>query len=505
MTLVRTLALALVFSLAARPAAAQVVPAAGWAASQIPTPGTVQGGVVRQGDAILVGQGSFGVGSQQVIRLDTAGATTIATGFNSLGGFALDAAGTLWVVDNGGNLAGAATGDTVFAIPDALTRTTAVTALGQEVLPAGTIPFAMDALVLPDASLLVSDAVGPGAGRVVRVGGSPAALTGFATGLDFLGGLALAADETVLVANLDGTFVGAVLAYAGDGTPLGTVAGGLSGAFALAVDNDGHTLVSGGFTGDFSSSTVMAIAPDGAVTERARGFAFTGELFHDATRDELLVLDFGASHVDAICRDRDGDGVCDADDDCPAAADPGQTDTDGDGLGDACDPCTDGIVVATPKLVIAKISAPAGDEALAFTGELPAFPASPPLDPVATGARVRIADTAGALLDVTIPGGAFDETTKRGWKVKDGGFKYVNRAGTEGIVAVKVKPSAKVPGLVVFGVHGKKGTWAVDPSRLPLAGTFAVDTAAGQCGDAAFPGPAPVCVHDPVKAKVKCK
>ncbi len=468
--------------LAAGTAWAQVVPAAGYAARQIATPATVQGGVVRAGDAILVGQGSFGAGLQHVIRLAAGGATTIATGLNSMGGLALAPGGTLYVTDNGGNLAGAATGDTLFAVPDALTRTTAVAALGSEVVPAGTIPFAMDALVLPDDSVLVSDAVGPGAGRVVRLAGSPAVLTTFATGLDFLGGLAL--DGRVLVANLDGSFTGHVLAYQPDGTPLPAVKDGLGGAFGVAVDADGNLLVSGGFTPDFSSSTVVAIAADGTVTERAHGFGFSGEIFHDAARDELLVLDFGVSRIDAICRDRDGDGVCDAD-----------------------DTCTNGIAVAKPKLVVAKLAAPSGDEALALTGQLPAFPGVPALDPVTTGARVVVSDTAGTLLDVSIPPGAFDEGQKRGWKVKDGTFKYVNRAGIQGVVAVKVKPSDKVPGLVLFAVKGKKGTWAVDPARLPLAATFVVNTVGPQCGDAVFPGPAPVpsCVHDPVKAKVKCK
>jgi hypothetical protein len=37
--------------------------------------------------------------------------------------------------------------------------------------------------------------------------------------------------------------------------------------------------------------------------------------------------------------DSDHDGVPDASDNCPAAANPDQADSDGDGIGDACDPC----------------------------------------------------------------------------------------------------------------------------------------------------------------------
>jgi len=42
--------------------------------------------------------------------------------------------------------------------------------------------------------------------------------------------------------------------------------------------------------------------------------------------------------------DSDGDGVRDADDNCPAVSNTGQGDSDGDGIGDACDPVNDGNV-----------------------------------------------------------------------------------------------------------------------------------------------------------------
>jgi hypothetical protein len=186
----------LMLLLTAGGARAAVVAAPGWAVHTIPALGTVQGGVVRAGDAILVGRGDFGPGTESIVRLDAGGATTIATGFSSLGGFDLDETGTLYVVDNCLEC-GATTGDTVYAIPDALTRTTSVTAAGHEVLPAGTIPTAFDVLALAPGDLLVSDAVGNGDGRVVAVtsGGAEDLITG----LDLGGGVALAADGTLRV------------------------------------------------------------------------------------------------------------------------------------------------------------------------------------------------------------------------------------------------------------------------------------------------------------------
>src|SRR5213083_842898 len=147
-------------------ARAAVVAAPGYAVHTITTPDTVEGGVVREGDAILVGQGpGFTAGAQTIVRLDAGGPTTIATGFNSLGGFDLAPDGTLYVVDNcftGDGCGTTATGDTVYAIPDALTRTPAVTAAGQEVEPSGTTPWpaAVAAVVRVSASGIAVTAAG---------------------------------------------------------------------------------------------------------------------------------------------------------------------------------------------------------------------------------------------------------------------------------------------------------------------------------------------------------
>jgi hypothetical protein len=464
--------------LAAPAARAAVVAAPGYAAHAITTPGTIQGGVVRRGGAILVGQGTYG--TETIVRLDGTAATTVATGFNSLGGFDLDAAGTLYVTDNCRECPGATTGDTVYAIADALTRTTAATALGAEVVPAGTIPYAGDVLVAPGGALLVCDQAGSTDGRIVRVSGTTA--SDLITGLGYCGGLAITPGGTLLVGNVDAsTFVGSVLEYALDGTPAGTLVGGLPGEYAHALDADGNLLVTGEYSLD-CSGVLRAVAPDGTVVERAHGFCFSADVFFDAARNEALVLDGAASGDDtkrifAICRDRDGDGLCDAD-----------------------DPCT-GVPIAKPKLALAKLGETPGSQTLALKGAM-TVPAAPALDPVETGVRVLV----DGVVDATIPGGAFDRATKTGWKAKKGAFKYQNgQGGIMGIVKVAVKVSAKTPGLVQFAVSGKHGTYSVDPAALPRQATFIVDAADGQCGDAGFAGPAPVCEYDAGKGKLRCQ
>jgi hypothetical protein len=464
--------------LAAAPGAAAVTAAPGWAAHSIPTPGTVQGGVIRSGDVILLGQGAFGAGLEQVIRLDGGVATTIAAGFNALGGFALDAAGTLYVVDNGGNLAGAVTGDTVYAIPDALTRTTALPAVGAEVVPKGSIPFAQD-VALDGSDLIVSDGVGPGAGRVVRVSGGN--VTNLITALDYTAGVTV--DGTrLLVGNVDGSFVGSLSQYTLAGTFVTTLASDLPGNYAHAIDNDGNILITGLHTEDFSSSYVIAVAPGGGITHRADGFTFSTELFHDTARDETLILDVGVAQIEAICRDTDGDGVCNAD-----------------------EACTDGVAVGKPKLQLKKLNTPTGDDGLVFRGEMTVSD-SPAIDPVAHGARIVVTDGNGTVADVTIPPGPVDPVTKIGWKPNKAGtaWTYANKGGLSGISKVSVKTTPKTPGLVKFAVTGKNGAFPTTPAALPLAATFTL-APAGQCGEADFSGPSASCEFNGKQSTVKCK
>src|SRR3972149_3548375 len=54
----------------------------------------------------------------------------------------------------------------------------------------------------------------------------------------------------------------------------------------------------------------------------------------------LLALQLSASTPLLACpEDSDGDGICDATDNCPTVANPSQADTDHDEIGDACDLC----------------------------------------------------------------------------------------------------------------------------------------------------------------------
>ena len=465
-------------------AGAAVVAAPGYAIRNYPTPVPVQGGVVRKGNALFFGQGpTFTAGAQSIVRLDGTRLTTIATGFNSLAGFDIDAAGNLYVVDNcfGSDGCGSpTTGDTVYKIANATTRTTATTAAASELLPSGTFATPQDVLVIGSGVVLVSDAVGPGAGRIVKLV-EPSTVSNVVTGLDFLGGLATDG-STLFVGNLDGTFVGSVKKFVlATGAPLGTLVGGLSGSYGLARDEAGNVLVTGGFTSDFSSSTVEAVNGAGTKTERAHGFSFSGDIAFDAARGQALVLDFAATQVTAICADANDDGVCDADVAGPAAVD-------------------------KPKLKLTRQLTPPGDDTLSMKGTM-TIPTSPTLDPVANGATVMVDDADGrVIVDVVVPGGAYDPVTRTGWKARGTppSWTYKNPLGLLGITSIKLTRTAAAPSLVRFTVKGKNGDFSSIDATLPVRGVVVLGPS-GQGGLMTFTGPVRACTPLGGGSTLNCK
>ncbi|MEW6271638.1 MAG: hypothetical protein AB1689_20335, partial [Thermodesulfobacteriota bacterium] len=168
--------------------------------------------------------------------------------------------------------------------------------------------------------------------------------------------------------------------------------------------------------------------------------------------------------------------------------------------------CEAGTAVARPSLAIRRLGTPPGDDALLFTGDvaLP-HPFSPALDPLATGVHVVVEDATGARsLDVLVPGGAYDPATRSGWKAAPNGlgWRYVNRSAAPpgGITSVVLKDlSRQEAGRVRFTVRGARGSYPIDPAALPLEGLLILDpptAETGQCGRAAFAGPAPSCRGD---------
>lgn len=284
---------------------AAVVGAPGWIAGTVELPGVNASDVAAAGSSFLVGIGAYGAQGQSIVRVDRDGSTTtLVTQLNSIGGIAYDAAGDrLLFTDNGlGAPPGTAvTGDTVYALPDPLGQTSAVSAATLELAPSGSIPFAQAVVALPGGDVLVGDAAGFGAGRVVEL--SAGVLTDLISGLDYTAGvsLSLSPANELLVGDVDSaTYAGSVDRYSLAGAFLGTLVGSLSGMYDQAVASTGDLLVTGGYTEDFSSSNILLVTPTGAATSIATGFGFSSGIAIDGPSQQVLALDFGAAYVDTL-------------------------------------------------------------------------------------------------------------------------------------------------------------------------------------------------------------
>lgn len=157
--------------------------------------------------------------------------------------------------------------------------------------------------------------------------------------------------------------------------------------------------------------------------------------------------------------------------------------------------------VSRPQVLLLKLDKPAGEHKAKIAGniQLP-NPIAPDLDPLLNGVRLAVRDSAGnAVIDVDIPGGAFDKATKAGWKrnAKGNVFKWMNKAGIDGIFKVLLKEgSPKNPGLIKFIVIGKGGAYGVNPDDLPLSITLDLGpkySLVNQCGEQIFEGQSGLC------------
>ena len=274
--------------LAPAAARAEITAAPGLVVSSTDIGGAVQGDVAFAGSAIFVATGTFG--SQSILRIDDSGSTEVITGLNSVGGIIFDdASGVLYFLDNGYG-PGAATGDTLYALPDAI-EATATDAASLELLSSESIPAAAGLVMESNESILITDAAGDDLGRVLRYSISDGTLTEIINGFDYLAGISVSSAGTILVGNVDATsFVGTIEEISSDGTLVGTFSTP-GGAFDQQPDADGNLLVTGPFAGDFSSSVVVSLDPQGNSTEIASGFCFSAGIDIDGPSGQVAVLD----------------------------------------------------------------------------------------------------------------------------------------------------------------------------------------------------------------------
>lgn len=256
----------------------------GYAVSSITTPGPANGDVVVAGGALFVGIGGFGVGGQSVVRIDGGGVTTLADGFNSLGGMIYDPVNDrLLTGDNGGEQGGAITGDTLYAIDDPFGSPGSPAAASTlELLPMGSVPGYSDIVLDPtDASgdtAIIGDASGsiPPNGQLLSVILSSGATSVLQSGLAFTAGLATDGSSVFFGESLldfSGQVSSVPVASATD--PAALIAAIALGQYDVELSGDGTLITSAG-------SQIVRVDPGtGSQTTVASGFGFATGLFED--------------------------------------------------------------------------------------------------------------------------------------------------------------------------------------------------------------------------------
>ena len=170
--------------------------------------------------------------------------------------------------------------------------------------------------------------------------------------------------------------------------------------------------------------------------------------------------------------------------------------------------CTLATAATDAAFRITRLDTPPGDDTLAFQGRMVlAHPFSPMLDPVARGVGIVITPMRGTpVLDVVLPGGAYDPLSKVGWRVSSSGkrWRYTDKSSTpaSGITSVVIKDlSSRRPGLIDFSIKGRDGDYAAASDPVTLTGTLVLDPPTAETGQCAAATAA--CLADP--RSVRCR
>lgn len=209
----------------------------------------------------------------------------------------------------------------------------------------------------------------------------------------------------------------------------------------------------------------------------------------------------------AVCRP--AAGPCDVAEACTGAgaacpSDVVQPDGDGDGACDAIDECTNvgggRDLVVKPSLAFSRINGPPipDDDRLVLSGEfdLPAGTSFADLDPALSGARLVVRSRTGVKrIDVTLAAGTPGGAGTRGWTQRPTSWTFVDATASpaNGIAYVRLNDrSRRAPGRVGLRVVGRRGGYPIAPGDEPLAVAFVVGdqaaSIAGRCTEVEFSG-----------------
>ncbi|HYB99180.1 MAG TPA: hypothetical protein VEC57_08575 [Candidatus Limnocylindrales bacterium] len=232
------------------------VPASGYVYARTVLSQLTEGCIAEGNGGVFVGVGpaqSFppAAATRSIVFVTEGGQeTVVATGLNAIGDCWYDRdADLLFVTDNGGDYAGATTGDTVFVIDGQAVADTVDEA--NELLPAGSIPFASS--IAPfHGNLLVTNAAGGGSGSVIELDMStmPPAMSTFAGSFDYTGGVLQYGDHAVVAESHEGAFNNSLHEFDENGTFLQTISGPTyaHGSIDVALLPDGAFAVTGNDT-----------------------------------------------------------------------------------------------------------------------------------------------------------------------------------------------------------------------------------------------------------------